>query len=163
MNKVMTRFATVLAALSVVGACWAPIGEKPADAQFHEELSQKEISKYQGSGTVQASPTPQRKEEATPKVDGSNNRSAAQVLAGASAQAAQTTLRKAAKEQGPEEPKTSQFLLFAGLFVLLGLASAIGIKHYLNKVVPEAPKRKAKGVSKPGTTIGKKSAFRHDN
>ncbi|MCA0362018.1 MAG: hypothetical protein LCH41_13325 [Armatimonadetes bacterium] len=163
MNKMMTRFATVLASVAMVGACWAPIGEKPADAQFHEELSQKEIARYQGSGTVQSTPTPVKEAEAAPKVNGSNNTNAAQVLAGASSQAAQATLKKAAKEQAPEEPKTSQFLLLAGLFLLIGFASAIGVKHYLNRVVPDAPKRKGKGSSKPGTTIGKKSAFRHDN
>lgn len=149
--KIMTkRIVTIMLAVFAAGQCFAPIGDKPDDKAFHGELSQQELSLLQGSTVVDgngggpepvASNTPQGVQ---------NDPNAAGVLAGAANESngsrsamnsdpAIQSLKRANKDAVAPKPKPGFNMMLAGFLVMIGLASAYGVRNYLGKVVPNSP------------------------
>lgn len=139
MNK--PKISAIVAIVALAGSCFAPIGDKPEGAQFHPELSQEEISKYQGSET--AAPTPSgggSSGSAFSTPDYYNDTHASSALAHASQQNANAaeSLKIAAKDAKEAEKPKPNFLL-GSLLLVIGLICAYGVRIYLTKAIPDGP------------------------
>lgn len=142
---IFNRLAPIVVAVGMAGLCFAPIEGKPDGAQFHPELSQEQLGQYQGSGSSAAQINPGM---TSPDVQGSQiptgSQDAATNLANAqsSADNAAKSLAQANKDVKNPNKSGGGNMMLAGLFVLIGLGLAVGIKTYLDKSIPEAPGRK---------------------
>ncbi|MDI9639914.1 hypothetical protein QPK87_19690 [Kamptonema cortianum] len=127
----LTKIFAVLTILCFAGMCFAPIEQKPPGAKFHEELSEAELSKLQGTvegkGLGSGSQTPS---DNVPMSSESEN--AAKVLAG-SASEANKVLIDAGKESDEPPKKRGPNMLLAVLIVVLGVLAAYGYKSYFGK------------------------------
>ncbi len=134
------KFASILAIMAFAGSCFAPIEHKPDGAEFHEELSQEEMSRYQGGETGASTPgTSSSNGNAlgTPSYHNDTKASSTLSRAGKSDLAAQS-LRTAAKDAANvEEPKEGPNFFLGALLVVIGLICAYGIRVYLAKAIPD--------------------------
>lgn len=148
--------AFVLVALLAFGAanCFAPRLGKPEGTTFHNELSDAELEKHQGViNGASAQGFGGEPEKSSSSASGSRgDEEASKILSksgGFGAAEAQMSLDLASKElDGREEVASpSRNLMLGGLFLVIGIMGALGIRTYLDKVVPEevnAGKKKRK-------------------
>lgn len=150
-SELMRRLAAVTGFVLLAGLCWAPIGDKPEGAQFHGELSEQEMSRWQG--TSKAGPVTEKSRNLLEDNDrkplsGPPDKTAAQVIAGTAGQSpadltrARESLQRAVADGAQEEKRPATFYVFlAGIFLVLGLGASYGVRRYLNHVVPDAPQK----------------------
>lgn len=150
MKNITKRLFTIMLAVFAAGQCFAPIEDKPEGKAFHGELSQQELSRLQGSGVINSQGG---EEESAPPSNSQgyqNDPNAAGVLAGAAQESngansamnsdpALESLKLANQDAQAPKPKPGFNVMLVGLLIIVGLASAYGIRTYLGKVIPNSP------------------------
>ena len=139
------RLSLAAFGLLAAGLCWAPIDDRPDGAKFHSELSDGQMSKYQGGGYVKSGGSISGDQpDETPEAGTGPDSKAGSVLAGATSDSkALSTLKNAQKEVEPSPGPNIGFIsMLGGLLLVLGVGAAYGVRTYLDKTVPEAPVRK---------------------
>ncbi|MFM9873951.1 MAG: hypothetical protein ACKVQS_10865 [Fimbriimonadaceae bacterium] len=140
--KIQTRIVAILVAVTFSGMCFAPIEDKPEGSTFHPELSQSQMEKLQGTGVVDSGgpasnpsdlnnqgPTqPQEQADASKMLSSSATGGAVQ---------AEQSLKTAEKDQKSPTQSSGMNMMLAGLLILIGLASAFGIRAYMDKTIPD--------------------------
>ncbi|QYK54020.1 MAG: hypothetical protein KF824_03785 [Fimbriimonadaceae bacterium] len=150
MKNIAKRIVTIMLAVFAAGQCFAPIEGKPDGKNFHGELSQQELSRLQGSGVINSSGGESEPAPSSNPTDYQNDPNAAGVLAGAAGEAngsksainsdpALESLKLAHKDAQAPKPKPGFNLMLVGFLIIVGLASAYGIRSYLGKVIPNSP------------------------
>lgn len=143
----MKRLTIAIVLLSFAAACFAPIEDKPPGAEFHNELSQDELAKYQSGGTAHGNYLGES------GMDGSaaSQRDSEKDAAGILAQSAQDTanakasLGVASKDLKEEKGHWGKFAFISILLILVGLCGAYGLRLYMDSKLPNPPpKRKLK-------------------
>lgn len=132
-----------MAALTV--AAFAPIGDKPDDAEFYKELSDSEMSRYQTSGAVTDAVTemPRLDQDQAGTGASTSDKGAAEALARASSDEAkaQKSLQVAEEQLNPDKPNVVKYFVVGGLFLVVGAVAAQGVKYYMDKSLPAPPTR----------------------
>lgn len=145
--KKLRKLASILVGIAVVGMCFAPIEGKPEDQKFHPELSESQLQQLQGGGVA----APSGQSSFAPELGSgaslpNSNSNAADMLAKSGSNggsgSAELSLKQADDDQKVPAPKPGANLMFAGLFIIIGLALVVGIRAYLDKAVPEMPTKK---------------------
>lgn len=129
--------------------CFAPIEDKPEGSSFHPELSQGQLEQLQGgSGVVdsggpaggsndlgnQGTQQPREQGEATKMLSSSATGGAIN---------AEKSLKMAEKDSTSPKQSSGMNMILAGVLILIGLASAFGIRAYMDKTIPDnSPKKK---------------------
>jgi len=150
MKNITKRILTIMLAVFAAGQCFAPIEARPDGKAFHGELSQQELSRLQGSGVAGSNGGSAEPVEPNSTNGYQNDPNAAGVLAGAAGEAngsqsamnsdpALQSLQMANKDAKAPVPKPGVNMMLAGFLVMIGLASAYGVRSYLGKVIPDSP------------------------
>ncbi|MEZ5162777.1 MAG: hypothetical protein R2688_03300 [Fimbriimonadaceae bacterium] len=138
-------FAIVVVAFA--GLCFAPIEDKPDGVQFHGELSDAQLEQLQGDGNVASTAPGQGYQSHSDDAGRMNSASEAEAAKSLSLSAnsdsnAVKSLQGADADLKPVKKEPGKFLMFAFLFIVAGMAVAYGFRAYMDKIVPERPKRK---------------------
>ncbi len=142
----ISRIILVIAVLGFgAGSCFAPIEDRPSGKEFHRELTDDELSKYQTcqlTNTPEQTGVPQGTQAPSSSAEGRNE--ALKVLEGSQLKnqdAAIQSLERAAKDVKSKSKSSGEAspLLLGGIFVLIGLGVFVGLRSYLDKNVPDGP------------------------
>lgn len=144
-NLMRTWFAIVTIAFA--GLCFAPIEDKPSGAKFHSELSDAQLERLQGDGSVSSISQGQGYQNFSdegPRMNGTSEAEAAKSLAMSDSNNANAvkSLQGADADLKPAKKEPGKFLIFAFLFIVAGMAVAYGFRAYMDKIVPERPRKK---------------------
>ncbi|ARU40350.1 hypothetical protein CCB80_04040 [Armatimonadetes bacterium Uphvl-Ar1] len=141
--KMMIRIGLVVMVVALTGLCFAPIEDKPSGSEFHRELNQSELGRYQGSSGVAKTPDAAPRLDETPVVQKSqDSKRAAEILASGNPENAEKSLTQAKVDQVTPAKKGGLNMILAGVLVMIGLISAYGIRMYLDRSVPEMSVKK---------------------
>ncbi|MBA4292365.1 hypothetical protein C0431_05290 [bacterium] len=142
--KQMMRSGLVVMIVALTGLCFAPIEDKPSGSEFHRELNQSELGRYQGSGGIANTPDSSPRLEETPVTNKpQDSKRAAEILSSGNPQNAVKSLTQAQVDQATPAKKNGGLnMILAGVLVMIGLISAYGIRMYLDRSVPEMSVKK---------------------
>lgn len=135
----------VVIMVALAGMCFAPIEDKPAGKEFHGELSDRQMSQYQG-GSSQIT-TPSEVKTLAPESEVSQPRTsakAANILAKGSLEKANESLVQAEVDQKNPSKERGSSMMLAGLLVMIGLATAYGIRMYMDRSIPDVSDKKGR-------------------
>ena len=144
--KNLRKLVAILATVAFAGMCFAPIEDMPTGETYHPELSQSQMEQLQGGGVAD----PTGRNSSAPDLNSgatmpNSNSNAADMLSkggGVAGSSAELSLKQADADQGKPVPNKGANFMFAGLFIIIGLALVMGVRAYLDKTVPEMPTSK---------------------
>jgi hypothetical protein len=145
--KNQSRFVAIFVIAAFSGMCFAPLEDKPDGSTFHPELSQSQMEQLQGGGVANTGDPLSNQSDLNDHgpVQPSEQGDAAAMLSNAAnggASQASESLKVADKDQKTPAQKSGMNFILAGLLILVGLASAFGIRSYMDRTIPDGTAKK---------------------
>lgn len=146
--KNQARIVGLVAIATLSGMCFAPIEDMPEGAKFHPELSQSQMEQLQGGngvadtgGPLSSPDDPNSQGPTQPTEQGDAAAMISNAASGGAVQAEQS-LKVAGKDQKSPAQKSGMNMMLAGILILVGLASAFGIRSYMDRTIPDGSAKK---------------------
>ncbi len=145
--KNQSRIIAILAIAAFSGMCFAPIEDRPEGSSFHPELSQSQMEQLQGGGVakpVGPNSNPEDLNNHGPVQPQEQEKAASMLSNAASGNSSQAeqSLKMADKDGKTPAQQSGMNVMLAGLLILIGLASAFGVRAYMDKTIPDGTAKK---------------------